>query len=245
MVRRVKKMVPAWDSPARSASSPLSRGARQGHLDADPSVPTTLPCCNIRAERPAFRKAPRHCMEDGRQHVGVRTWVHPFLDEPRRGQMTSSWRCRSIISSPWSCALFGCGGAANILITNPRDSGHDQAPRSRTASTSFLASTRFQRAPEQPGFASSIFPSRGDIGGGMAVQRASPNAGRRSPATRDRSLWADRNLAAGVRPIRSTCALQRRDRHADADRRHRHPRRRRRRRCRSARRAKSACAGRR
>ena len=143
-------------------------------------------------------------------------------------------------------------GGTNVLITNPRDIPRFVAELRKTRFTAITGvNTLFNALLDAPGFDAVCAASRGAlklaVAGGMAVQRI----GRRALAAGDgraarRGLRADRGLAHRVRAIRfDTARIQRQARPAAALHRGRDPRRARRRGARSARPARSACAGRR
>ena len=102
VVRRVKKMVPAWSLPGHVTFQLSAERRRAEHRSSRPrSGPTTSPSCNIRAARPASPRARRCCTAtcwpmSRRSRCGWRTPTGKA--EAGRSHLSSA-RCRSTTSS--------------------------------------------------------------------------------------------------------------------------------------------------
>ena len=212
MVRRVKKLVPAWSFPMRCASRPLLRQGCGGHFKPVSVGPddVAVPAIYGRHDRRCKRR------DVAAQNVSptcwsCEAWVKPALDrKPKRGQFDVS-----------SCALplyhifaltvdAGCcglrSGARNVLIPNPRDfGGMISALKPYRIHIFPGVNTLYNALTNHPRLRELDFSELAmTIGGGMAVHPRSPNAGWRSPAARSAKAMVFPKRSPAATAIQST-----------------------------------------
>ena len=127
VVRRVKKLVPAWSLPGHVAFNAALQGRRGRQLQAGRGRRrTTWPSCNIPAARPAFPRArcspTATCWPTSRR---CSIWLDDGLHDQGRSRTNLVFVCALPLYHIFALtvnALMGMQqGAHNMLIPNPRD----------------------------------------------------------------------------------------------------------------------------
>ncbi len=175
VLRRVKKMVPAWRiEGALRFNAVLAEGARRelakvdvGHEDVaflqytggttGVAKGATLTHCNILANlEQSF------------------AWIKPFLDESQPQIIITALPLYHILSLTANCLFMLKIGGCNILITNPRDIPAFVKELAKHRFTMFTGvNTLFNALLNNPGFAKLDFSGiKVALGGGMAVQKS-------------------------------------------------------------------------
>ncbi|NLF52891.1 MAG: long-chain-fatty-acid--CoA ligase [Thauera phenolivorans] len=174
VVRRVKKMVPAWQlDGALSFSDALAQGARHA-----------LRPVEVGHDDIAFLQytggttgAPKGAILSHGNIVAnlqqAHAWVKPFITEGEELIITAL-PLYHIFSLTANCLTFFKVGATNVLITNPRDIPGFVKELGRHRFTAVTGvNTLFNALLNNPEFAKLDFSSlRIALGGGMAVQQA-------------------------------------------------------------------------
>ena len=183
VVRHVKKMVPAYNLPARDhIQGCAERSAATCPSPRRRSGPTISPSCNTPAAPPASPRAPCCCTAIWsptccRWRPGTR---RSSPCRRRRARRSSRPRCRSITCSrspPASCSACGVGGLC-LLIPNPRDIGGLIKELTKYKVNSFPAvNTLYNALLHHPDFGKIDWSMlKSAVGGGMAVQKAVADA---------------------------------------------------------------------
>ena len=174
VIRRVKKMVPAWELPAAVRfKKALAMGA------GDPLIPVTVALSDI-----AFLQytggttgLSKGAMLTHSNIVAnlqqAHAWIAPAV---RKGQETivTALPLYHIFALTANCLTFMKIGARNLLITNPRDIPNFIKELGKTEFTVITGvNTLFNALLNHPEFAQLDFSKlRVTLGGGMAVQKA-------------------------------------------------------------------------
>ncbi|MBB1628831.1 AMP-binding protein [Achromobacter sp. UMC71] len=174
MVRRVKRMVPAWSIPGAQR---LGRALRAGRVAPFSEVPLTqrdLACLQYTGGTTGVAKAAM--LTHGNLAANVtqaHTWIRPWV---REGQecIVTALPLYHIFALTANCLTFMKIGASNLLIINPRDIPGLIKEMSRVPVSAFTGvNTLFNALLNHPDFAKLDFSHwRMTLGGGMAVQRA-------------------------------------------------------------------------
>ena len=174
VVRHVKKMVPPWNLPqAVRFNDILARGAR---LDFRP-VEVTHDDLAFLQYTGGTTGVSKGAMLTHRNIVAnlqqAHAWLKPFLSEGGETIVTAL-PLYHIFALTANCLTFFKIGAANVLITNPRDiPGFVKELAKHRFTTMTGVNTLFNALLNDPDFAKLDFsPLRITLGGGMAVQRA-------------------------------------------------------------------------
>ena len=248
VVRKVKKMVPAYNLPGAVASRRCSRKAPAQSSSSRFSGTTTLLSCSTPAARPACRRA-RCCSTatSSRRSLQYRSWLAPAIGGERRVIITAL-PLYHIFSLTVNCLNMMVVGGVNVLITNPRDIPgfvKELAKHQYTVITGVntlfnaLSTTQISRS-------STSRSVKLAVGGGMAVQKAVAERWKQvTGPTLIEGYGLTETAPGGDGESARSGGVQRLHRLADAVHRHRAARRQRQARCRSARRARSASRGRR
>ncbi|HJW24749.1 MAG TPA: long-chain-fatty-acid--CoA ligase [Rhodocyclaceae bacterium] len=174
VVRRVRKMVPAWSlTGAITLKAALAAGRRQGF------APVALGPGDI-----AFLQytggttgvAKGAMLSHGNLVINVaqaRAWLGPALEEGRELVVTAL-PLYHVFALTANCLIFLAIGGRNLLIVNPRDIPGFVKELSRYPFTAITGvNTLFNALLHHPGFAGLDFSSlKITLGGGMAVQAA-------------------------------------------------------------------------
>ncbi len=174
VLRRVKKMIPAWSLPGSvRLSSALAQGRRR-KLEDVPLGHDDIAFLQYTGGTTGVAKGAmllhRNIIANLLQ---ARAWVQPFLGDERHIIITPL-PLYHIFSLTANCLVFMALGGENVLITNPRDIPgfvKELARRRFTAITG--VNTLFNALLNNPDFAKVDFSSlKLVLGGGMAVQEA-------------------------------------------------------------------------
>jgi long-chain acyl-CoA synthetase len=174
VVKRLKKMVPAWDLPGSiGIRSALAAGARH-----------TLQEVTVGHDDIAFLQytggttgvSKGAVLTHGNMVANVlqsSAWLGTGL-EPGHEVVITALPLYHIFSLTANCMVFMTLGGRNILITNPRDiPGFVQTLKDNPYSVITGVNTLFNALLHAPGFDKLDFsPLKLSLGGGMAVQRA-------------------------------------------------------------------------
>ncbi|MBI2317331.1 MAG: long-chain-fatty-acid--CoA ligase [Betaproteobacteria bacterium] len=174
VVRRVKKMVPAWSLPgATGFNAMLDEGARMtlervevGHDDVAflqyTGGTTGVAKGAILLHRNILANLEQAC-----------AWLLPFMHEGEAQVMITALPLYHIFSLTANCLVMTKLGGCNILITNPRDMPGFVKELARHKFTMITGvNTLFNALLNQPDFAKLDFSSlRISLGGGMAVMK--------------------------------------------------------------------------
>jgi long-chain acyl-CoA synthetase len=174
VVRRVKKMVPAWSIPGhRSFSDVLAVGAR---ADLKPVAVTHEDVAFLQYTGGTTGVAKGAMLTHGNIVANLQqahAWLRPFLSAGPETIITAL-PLYHIFALTANCLTFFKIGAVNVLITNPRDIPgfvKELAKYKFTALTG--VNTLFNALLHNPDFAKLDFSAlRITLGGGMAVQKA-------------------------------------------------------------------------
>jgi len=174
VLRRVKRMVPAWNLPgSMRLSRALEEGARRklanvpiGHEDIAFLQYTGGTTGVAKGAMLLHRNIVANLLQSS-------AWVRPFLGNERHVILTPL-PLYHIFSLTANCLVFMTLGAENVLITNPRDiPGFVKEMRKHRFTALTGVNTLFNALLNNPGFAELDFSSlRMTLGGGMAVQKA-------------------------------------------------------------------------
>lgn len=174
VVRRVRKMVPAWHLPASvSFSAALSRGASH-RLEAVPVERHDI--AYLQYTGGTTGQAKGAVLTHGNILANLQqahAWIKPFVEEGREVIITAL-PLYHIFSLTANCLTFFKIGATNVLITNPRDiPGFVKTLGQHRFTAITGVNTLFNALLHHPDFAKLDFSSlKITLGGGMAVQQA-------------------------------------------------------------------------
>lgn len=173
VVRRVKRMVPAWSLPgARRLRDVLAEGERLPH--AAPALGhADLACLQYTGGTTGVAKGAM--LTHGNLIANLcqaHAWVRPLVKEGRECVVTAL-PLYHIFALTANCLTFLKIGASNLLIVNPRDiPAFVRELRKTPFSCITGVNTLFNALLDHPGFARLDFSRlRLTLGGGMAVQR--------------------------------------------------------------------------
>ncbi len=174
VLRRVKKMIPAWSMPGSiRLSEALDEGARRplehvpiGHDDIAFLQYTGGTTGVAKGAMLLHRNIVANLLQAG-------AWVKPVLGTERHVVLTPL-PLYHIFSLTANCLVFMTLGAENVLITNPRDiRGFVKEMRRHRFTALTGVNTLFNALLNNPDFVKLDFSSlRMTLGGGMAVQKA-------------------------------------------------------------------------
>ena len=174
VVKHVKKMVPAWDIPGNiNFRDALTRGARH----ALKPVKVTLDDLAFLQYTGGTTGVAKGAMLTHRNIVSNLTqayeWIRPFVRDGNEVIVTAL-PLYHIFALTANCLTFMRLGAANVLITNPRDiPGFVKELSKHKFSVLTGVNTLFNALLNDPNFARLDFSAmRVTLGGGMAVQKA-------------------------------------------------------------------------
>jgi len=174
VVKHVKKMVPAWDIPGNiNFRDALTRGARH----ALKPVKVTLDDLAFLQYTGGTTGVAKGAMLTHRNIVSNLTqayeWIRPFVRDGNEVIVTAL-PLYHIFALTANCLTFMRLGAANVLITNPRDiPGFVKELSKHKFSVLTGVNTLFNALLNDPNFARLDFSEmRVTLGGGMAVQKA-------------------------------------------------------------------------
>jgi len=175
VLRRVKKMVPAWTLPGSIRLSAVLAEGRRKKIDVVPLAHDDIAFLQYTGGTTGVAKGAmllhRNIVANLLQ---ARAWVRPFLDPEGREVILTPLPLYHIFSLTANCLTFMTLGAENILIPNPRDIPgfvKEMAKHRFTVLTG--VNTLFNALVNNAEFGKLDFSSlRVTLGGGMAVQEA-------------------------------------------------------------------------
>ena len=176
VLRKVKKMVPAWSLPGSVSSTRRSRPAAPPNSTSRRSAPMTSPSCNIPAAPPAFPKGAtllhRNIVANVLQNDA---WLQPALKKPPIVDNMIIVCALPLyhIFALTACYLLGMrAGGTNLLIPNPRDMAGFVKELTKYQVSFFPAvNTLYNGLLNTPGFDKLDFSKlKISNGGGMATQ---------------------------------------------------------------------------
>jgi long-chain acyl-CoA synthetase len=175
VLRRVKKMVPAWRiEGALRFDAVLAEGARRelakvdvGHED----VAFLQYTGGTTGVAKGATLTHRNILANLEQSFA---WIKPFLDESQPQIIITALPLYHILSLTANCLFMLKIGGCNILITNPRDIPAFVKELAKHRFTMFTGvNTLFNALLNNPGFAKLDFSGiKVALGGGMAVQKS-------------------------------------------------------------------------
>ncbi|HZR69317.1 MAG TPA: long-chain-fatty-acid--CoA ligase [Burkholderiales bacterium] len=175
VLRRVKKMVPAWRiEGALRFNAVLAEGARRelakvdvGHED----VAFLQYTGGTTGVAKGATLTHRNILANLEQSFA---WIKPFLDESQPQIIITALPLYHILSLTANCLFMLKIGGCNILITNPRDIPAFVKELAKHRFTMFTGvNTLFNALLNNPGFAKLDFSGiKVALGGGMAVQKS-------------------------------------------------------------------------
>jgi long-chain acyl-CoA synthetase len=174
VVKRVKKMVPAWKLPGTiTLRAALAQGSEQ-RMTEPPIAPDDLAFLQYTGGTTGVSKGAM--LTHGNIACNLQqssAWWGPSLREGEEIIITAL-PLYHIFALTGNCLAFMNIGAHNVLITNPRDMKGFVAELRKYPFTCITGvNTLFNGLLNTPGFAEIDFkPMRMSLGGGMAVQRA-------------------------------------------------------------------------
>ncbi len=175
VLRRVKKMVPAFMLPGSIRLSDALAAGRGRALDRVALGHDDLAFLQYTGGTTGVAKG---AMLINRNIVAnmlqARAWIRPFLDPARREVIITPLPLYHIFSLTANCLVFMSLGGENILIPNPRDIPGFVKEMAKYKFTAFTGvNTLFNALVHNPDFAKLDFSSlKITLGGGMAVQEA-------------------------------------------------------------------------
>jgi long-chain acyl-CoA synthetase len=174
VVRRVKKMVPAYDLPgAKRFSAVLAEGERLS-LERVAVAPEDIAFLQYTGGTTGVSKGAMLLHRNVIANVlQSEAWLKPALDDDTPA-VIAALPLYHIFSLTVNCLLYTKLGGCNILITNPRDIPGFVKELGRHRYTTITGvNTLFSALLHNPDFAKLDFSHlRLSVGGGMAVQRA-------------------------------------------------------------------------
>ena len=174
VLRRVKKMIPAWSLPG---SMRLGEALREGARRTLEHVPITHEDIAFLQYTGGTTGVAKGAMLLHRNIVAnllqAGAWVKPFLGSERHVILTPL-PLYHVFSLTANCLVFMTLGAENVLITNPRDiPGFVREMRRHRFTALTGVNTLFNALLNNPEFLKLDFSSlKMTLGGGMAVQKA-------------------------------------------------------------------------
>ena len=174
VLRRVKKMIPAWKLPESVRFSDALAAGRAGKLERVPIGHDDIAFLQYTGGTTGVAKGAvllhRNIIANLLQ---ARAWLRPFLGDSREVVITPL-PLYHIFSLTANCLTFMTLGGENILIPNPRDIPGFIAEMGKYKFTAFTGvNTLFNALINNPEFAKLDFTSlKMTLGGGMAVQEA-------------------------------------------------------------------------
>ncbi len=174
VLRRVKKMIPAWKLPESVRFSDALAAGRAGKLERVPIGHDDIAFLQYTGGTTGVAKGAvllhRNIIANLLQ---ARAWLRPFLGDSRDVIITPL-PLYHIFSLTANCLTFMTLGGENILIPNPRDIPGFIAEMGKYKFTAFTGvNTLFNALVNNPEFAKLDFTSlKISLGGGMAVQEA-------------------------------------------------------------------------
>ncbi len=175
VLRRVKKMIPAWSLPG---SIRLSDALADGRKRTLSRVPLTLDDIAFLQYTGGTTGVAKGAMLIHRNVVAnmlqARAWLTPFLDPTRREVVITPLPLYHIFSLTANCLVFMSVGGENVLIPNPRDIPGFVKEMAKYRFTVITGvNTLFNALLNNAEFAKLDFSQlRIALGGGMAVQEA-------------------------------------------------------------------------
>ena len=174
VLRRVKKMIPAWSIPEAVRLSDALAAGRTGKLERVPLAHDDIAFLQYTGGTTGVAKGAvllhRNIVANLLQ---ARAWLRPFLSSEREIVITPL-PLYHIFSLTANCLTFMTLGGENILIPNPRDIPGFVKEMGKYRFTAFTGvNTLFNALINNPEFGKLDFSSlRMTLGGGMAVQEA-------------------------------------------------------------------------
>ncbi len=174
VLRRVKKMIPAWSIPAAVRLSDALAAGRTGNLERHPLAHDDIAFLQYTGGTTGVAKGAvllhRNIIANLLQ---ARAWLRPFLSNEREIILTPL-PLYHIFSLTANCLTFMTLGGENILIPNPRDIPGFVKEMGKHKSTVITGvNTLFNALLNNPEFGKLDFSTlRIALGGGMAVQEA-------------------------------------------------------------------------
>ena len=248
VLKHVKKMVPDYDIPGAVRFSDTLTLGRMHQLPEIRNTPEDLAFLQYTGGTTGVSKGAmlthRNLVANMQQAA---SWVGTNV---KLGEelIVTALPLYHIFALTSNCLVFMKFGAANLLITNPRDMpGFVKELKAAPFTAITGVNTLFNGLLNTPGFDQVDFSRLHlTLGGGMAVQRAVAEKWKQVTGVHPgRSLRPDRDLAGGLHQPAGPARLQRLDRPAGAVHRRLHQGRRRQHAARSARSANSASRARR
>jgi len=175
VLRRVKKLIPAWSLPG---SIRLSDALADGRKRTLTRVPLTLDDIAFLQYTGGTTGVAKGAMLIHRNVVAnmlqARAWLTPFLDPSRREVIITPLPLYHIFSLTANCLIFMSVGGENVLIPNPRDIPGFVKELAKYRFTAITGvNTLFNALLNNADFAKLDFSQlRIALGGGMAVQEA-------------------------------------------------------------------------
>jgi long-chain acyl-CoA synthetase len=174
VLRRVKKMIPAWSMPEATRLSDALAAGRKGSLERVPLAHDDIAFLQYTGGTTGVAKG---AMLLHRNMVAnllqARAWLRPFLGDKREIVITPL-PLYHIFSLTANCLTFMTLGGENVLIPNPRDIPGLVKEMGRVGFTGMTGvNTLFNALANNPEFGKLDFSTlRWTLGGGMAVQEA-------------------------------------------------------------------------
>ena len=174
VIRRVKRMVPAWSLPGHVRLGDALRAGRQAPLTEVPLNQRDLACLQYTGGTTGVAKAAM--LSHGNLVANLNqahAWIKPLVKDGEECIVTAL-PLYHIFALTANCLTFMKIGASNLLIINPRDIAGLIKEMSKVPFSAFTGvNTLFNALLNHPDFAKLDFSRlRLTMGGGMAVQRA-------------------------------------------------------------------------
>lgn len=174
VIRRVKRMVPAWSLPGHVRLGDALRAGRQTPFTEVPLDQRDLACLQYTGGTTGVAKAAM--LSHGNLVANLNqahAWIKPLVKDGEECIVTAL-PLYHIFALTANCLTFMKIGASNLLIINPRDISGLIKEMSQVPFSAFTGvNTLFNALLNHPDFAKLDFSRlRLTMGGGMAVQRA-------------------------------------------------------------------------
>ncbi|MCS3504602.1 AMP-binding protein [Achromobacter sp. AGC78] len=174
VIRRVKRMVPAWSLPGHVRLGDALRAGRQAPFTEVPLSQRDLACLQYTGGTTGVAKAAM--LSHGNLVANLNqahAWIKPLVKDGEECIVTAL-PLYHIFALTANCLTFMKIGASNLLIINPRDIPGLIKEMSKVPFSAFTGvNTLFNALLNHPDFAKLDFSRlRLTMGGGMAVQRA-------------------------------------------------------------------------
>ena len=174
VIRRVKRMVPAWSLPGHVRLGDALRAGRQAPFTEVPLNQRDLACLQYTGGTTGVAKAAM--LSHGNLVANLNqahAWIKPMVKDGEECIVTAL-PLYHIFALTANCLTFMKIGASNLLIINPRDIAGLIKEMSKVPFSAFTGvNTLFNALLNHPDFAKLDFSRlRLTMGGGMAVQRA-------------------------------------------------------------------------